>query len=179
MHVMAWMGDHAVLSAVFPTVSSAPCWCAPCTATQSFWIVGGQHSFVATQRIKEDKVHRGHPVPRWCVLFRCTVVKADTSVSDVQTVAGQAQAQSGNVQQMKMAATLNFYWGLVQEFREQNPGKDVIRTELLTATYGRTGKNVTMDNTPVCALPVVHLLCLWWLTVLGSVVACVMSPFLL
>lgn len=119
-------------------------------ATQSYYIVAGQHSFLASQRVREQRSRRGHPTPRWALLYRCTVVKADVSVSDVEMVAGRQQAQAANVVSMSMAATMQFLHGLVVKHREETPDVEINRTALLLQAYAKTGKNIHTDGTPVC-----------------------------
>ena len=131
-------------------LSILPCPACLCAATQKFYIVAGQHCFVSTQRIREEKLRNNQPVPRWTTRFQCAVVKDGVDAHDVEMVSGRAQAQSTNVMAMSFADTVEVLWKLLQRHQQQHGAVPPNRTQILIECYGKTGKTTTIDNTAVC-----------------------------
>jgi hypothetical protein len=120
------------------------------TATRLYWVIAGQHSFTAAERIRNQRAARQQSIPRWCAVFRCQIVRADAAVEDIELLAGRLQAQSSNTVNITFAETLDYFHRLLQRERQTLPDDKISRTALLITTYAKTGKTILSDNTPVC-----------------------------
>ena len=65
-----------------------------CTATAVYWILNGQHKYLAAMDHRALAIKRGDPPPSWTTTFTCTVIKKDTPLTMVQRIAGRQQAKS-------------------------------------------------------------------------------------
>ena len=104
------------------------------------------------------------PLPLWCQMFRCTILKSSLDVRQVEIISGRSQAQASNVMVQSFSETVDKFWEELQLWRKDNPNREPNRTQLLLQTYERSGKNIKNDNTPVCSpFSVSALPCTPWL----------------
>ena len=123
----------------------------PFSATQKYWVVAGQHSFLASNRIRQQCIADSKAVPRWTTTFRCYIVKPEATVDDIEMLSGRVQAQTANTAQWRFSETLAKFLQLYQkEIQHTEPSK-VSRSKDLIDTYGKTGKNTKDDGSPVCS----------------------------
>ncbi len=129
---------------------------APFTATGKYFIISGQHRFVAAQRLAKKAADKALAPPGWTQRFRCHVIKADTTVEVREVIAGKTQAQQESVHGMAFSDRVRWLQReiatAVQAAEERGDANPTVnRPAVLRLTYTKTGCTTAADGSMVCS----------------------------
>ena len=65
--------------------------------TKTYYVLGGQHIFVAASEIGKELDKGRQQPPTWTRSFSCSVIRAETSLAVRQIIAGKLQSQQASV----------------------------------------------------------------------------------
>lgn len=126
-----------------------------CTATGHYYILSGQHRFAAARKVAEEALKKAKVVPSWAQIFKCSVVKPETTLLQRQVIAGKVQQQQSTVHESALSERVRWLIREVADSKaEAAEAGDTWRpnrTELLRLTYLKTGCKEVTDGTMVCA----------------------------
>ena len=124
---------------------------------QVFYILDGQHKFKAamTSRLQLEKGR--DPVPLWCRVFRCQVLKPGLSVDVRQRLAGRQQARASNIKTQSISESMTILLNAAKaEVEEAKRGNRAVRhnlTSYLADAYTKSGRSTVKDGDVVCLTP--------------------------
>ena len=124
------------------------------SGTGQYFLLAGQHQFVAAQAIRRSLEKANRAVPSWCTKFRCRVLRPDLDQGTLQRIAAQEEAKECSVAAMTFAQTMFWYWKerqrIIQEAKERGEKPMANRVMTLRVTYDKTGKIPKVDGPVVC-----------------------------
>ena len=88
--------------------------CSSPTANAWFWILSGQHSYMAAAEMRVEAGKKARAVPEWTKAFRCKVIKADTELGILREIAGREQARSLATKPLSFSDTMSFFHEIAQ-----------------------------------------------------------------
>ena len=130
------------------------CTCPPLnavvTGTGDYYIVSGQHTYVASQQLRHKYQTDNRPIPSWMKTFRVQILKDGLSTATIVKVAGKLQGAALSVKALSLSQTMDKFLQKVHAAQAAGqPEGAAYRTELLRKTYDDSGKSSVVDGTRV------------------------------
>ena len=132
------------------TFPSLPSCCLPATATGRHYVISGQHRVAACKKFRDIQTAANRTIPKWATQFRCKVIKDTIPLSQMEEIAGRAQAAQLTVTGFSFADTMRKLMDEHSRLTRQAGGHPPSKAEVLRHTYRKTGKNLLTDGTEVC-----------------------------
>ena len=112
-------------------------------------MLDGQHLFSACKEIVLQRQQQHQAVPQWATKFECRRIKADTSLSDRQLIAGREQARSAQVLAVPLSGKVQ--WLQKELVAQLAVDKGVTnKSEALRLVYLKCGCTETVEGSVVC-----------------------------